>query len=356
MENPYTSPDEAAGEELFGIPPSTPFVETPPSLIATEILNPGPAGWEPRPAAPLVDGTVIFGADVPGLPTASLYSGAETQGADGAAATPPALQGEPAADSLVAPRPPPRRPSERSTLVPMLLIFLIPYALTTTAFIVWQIYNQNKPVFDPLERLPDPKPGSGGAKRIHPLSPLPAKLKTSLHQSLRVGDLEVTPLDARTDAQGRLGLSLKLRNGSQDVAFGPVLPVEFYRFRPLGMVDTGPYTYLEVGDRRLYVLSTEWEKTPKRKNDELFDGMLQPGEELVAVFRTGPDDKGIIRAAEAARGALLWRVQLRRGLVAVQDTEVSATAVIGVEFGAPAIGKEQGIAALLSPVLRGDES
>jgi hypothetical protein len=37
---------------------------------------------------------------------------------------------------------------------------------------------------------------------------------------------------------------------------------------------------------------------------------------------------------------LVWRVQVRRGLVNVRGSQVSATAVIGVEFSAKDIEKE----------------
>jgi hypothetical protein len=226
----------------------------------------------------------------------------------------------------------------------MLLIFLVPYALVTTGFLGWQLYHQGKQTFDPLERLPDPKPGDGGAKRIHPHAPLPAKLKTSLGHPLRVGDLEVTPLGVEKDPQGHLALHLKLRNVSQDIAFGPLLPQESYRFDQRQRTpDAGPYTFLDVGGgRRLYILDREWEKTPPRQRDKLFDGILQPGEQMTAKFRIGKDDKRAQWAVQAAPARLLWRVQLRRGLVAVHDTEVSATAVIGVEFSPRAIGNETG--------------
>ena len=41
---------------------------------------------------------------------------------------------------------------------------------------------------------------------------------------------------------------------------------------------------------------------------------------------------------QAVAGTLVWRVQLRRGLATVRDTEVSATAVVGVAFDSRAIG------------------
>ncbi len=260
------------------------------------------------------------------------FSGGPLYGADAmsAAAVP---SGELPADAFPAR---PRRAEKRSMLVPVLLIFLIPYSITITAFFAWHLYHLNEGRFDPLERLPDPKPGKGGAVRIHPTrSALPARLKTALNQPLRIGDLEVTPLRVEKDAQGRLSLYLKLRDASADVAFNPVLPPEDYRYQPVSMEDSGPYTYLQVGDRRLYMRGAEWEQTPPRKQGVLFDGMLQPGEEMVAVFRTQADDKGLV---QAAAGTLVWRVQLRRGLVVVRDTDVSATAVVGVAFDPHAIG------------------
>jgi hypothetical protein len=238
------------------------------------------------------------------------------------------------ADSLPA-APRPRRPERKSLLVPILLIFLVPYSITITAFLAWYIYHQNQAHFDPLERLPDPKAGKGGAERIHPDSPLPPKLKTSLRQPLQIGQLEITPLRIDKDDQGRLGLYLKLRNISGDVAFDPILPNEEYRFRRVSMRDSGPYTYLETGDRHLYMLGVETPQTPSRPEGKRFDGVLQPGEEMVAVLRTQADDRGVLHGVASG---LVWRVQLRRGLVAVRDTEISATAVIGVVFDMSAVG------------------
>ena len=65
----------------------------------------------------------------------------------------------------------PRRRDEPSMFVPILLLFLIPYAIATTGFIAWLLYSQHKN-FDPLERLPDPKPSEGGPRQIkHDLEP-----------------------------------------------------------------------------------------------------------------------------------------------------------------------------------------
>ena len=49
---------------------------------------------------------------------------------------------------------------------------------------------------------------------------------------------------------------------------------------------------------------------------------------------TNPADAEVLKALDDYRGPLLWRVRLRHGLVRIGDREVSASAVVGVKFGA----------------------
>jgi hypothetical protein len=329
----FPPPEGTAKDNAFGFVPSAPAGETPvPQRSAAPAYGAGVSPAQAVPAEPALHSGFI--TDELGQPAPTPPGEGPTYREDtmAAQAAPPS---ELPADAFPGAAARPRRVDKRSLLTPILLIFLVPYSVIITAFLAWHLYHQSQARFDPLERLPDPKPGKGGAVRIHPTrSALPAKLKTALNQPLRVGDLEVTPLRVEKDEQGRLSLYLKLRDVSPDVAFNPVLPAEDYQFRRISMEDTGPYTYVEAGDRRLYMRGAEWEQTPQRKQGALFDGMLQPGEEMVAVFRTQADDKGLV---QAATGTLVWRVQLRRGLVTVGDTEVSATAVVGIAFDARAI-------------------
>ena len=58
-----------------------------------------------------------------------------------------------------------RRP-RNSLFVPILLLFLIPYCLAATGFIVYLLYQQRTNQFDPLERLPDPRPDGGAPARF----------------------------------------------------------------------------------------------------------------------------------------------------------------------------------------------
>ena len=54
----------------------------------------------------------------------------------------------------------PHRPEPRGLMVPILLIFLIPYSILATAVIAYLLYTRGI-AFDPLETLPDPKPNEG---------------------------------------------------------------------------------------------------------------------------------------------------------------------------------------------------
>jgi hypothetical protein len=260
------------------------------------------------------------------------------------------------------PAPPPRAPRRESMLVPLLLIFLIPYSLVATAAVAWLIYQQRQlsipPDFDPLERLPDPKAAPGGPKRVKPEervkhdSPLPDKLTTSLKTPLTIGDIEVTPLAIERTPMGELLLSLKLKNVSRNVAFDP-LPDMFVRYAAHGPDDLKPYTFVALGpdpSQRIYGAFLEYVKTPQRRGGGRFDGVLWPGEEEVVRLRTDHKRKDLLNQLDRRRGPILWRIQLRRGFVDVKGKEVSATAVIGVRIDPGAIPLAPAEDALLSPV------
>jgi len=68
--------------------------------------------------------------------------------------------------------------------------------------------------------------------------------------------------------------------------------------------------------------------------------ILKPGDTSSTVIVTEPKDQ-VPSALRAHRGKLLWRVQLRRGLVKTGDREVSATFILGVEFDKEQIEKEK---------------
>jgi hypothetical protein len=248
-----------------------------------------------------------------------------------------------------------------------LIIPLISYSVLATIMIV-VLYHRGKSQAHPLEMLPDLGGDNTGAKRrttvydrIQPDIALPAKLRVGLGQTLRVGDLEVTPLRVEqtkirflnpgggtdTPRNASLVLHLEMRNISQDVWFKPTDP-EFLRAwdpsRGTGM----PYTFLEMGNRRVYGGPIRWtaDNPPGKRADVYIEGAnhnreLGPNESMKTLVCTHPD----LRATEHVQthqGRFLWRVQVRRGLVQVKDREVSATAVIGVEFSKGEIQPSRG--------------
>ncbi len=231
------------------------------------------------------------------------------------------------------PRPTVRAPAARGgSLGALLLIFLIPYAVVSSGTIVYLIYlvnqERNRPApFDPLELLRDPEK-AGPKQRVAHDEPLPYKLTTQLNKALTVGEVEVKPLAIR-HKEGRLLLTLQLRNTSTASAFNPLSPV-FVEFGGPG--SKKPYTFLQVGDDIAYGGTLSLEKEPPRPAGKLFDGVLKPGESCVLVLETLEPFRKVVDRAVRYPEPMLWRVQVRRGFVEVNSQEVPATAVVGVEF------------------------
>src|SRR5262249_14421146 len=108
-------------------------------------------------------------------------------------------------------------------------------------------------------------------------------------------------------------------NRSEDVEFNPVSD-SYLR------VDS--YTYLEFLNREERIYGGYWLATRK---GQPFDGRLGPGQSLTAQLTTGVDSRRKVQTVHPG-GRFLWRVQVRRGFMKVRGKDVSATAVIGVEF------------------------
>jgi hypothetical protein len=308
--------EELHGDDLFGGGPERPLVEMPPEPKAA----PPPPAVPPPPSPTPAELPNRFLDDSPAIQDSFRQR--------------PEEDSEPAPDADLPKPEVARRHSGGSMLVPMLLIFLIPYSIFSTAYIVWTLLHPPRGAFDPLERLPDPDPKSGGPRKVHPVKTLlPDKLKTSLNQAIRVGDLEVTPLKVRLSPEGDLVLHMKMHNLSEDLAFNP-MPDSFLRTSRKSMVAQDPYTFLDAGTEKLFGGYPEWYRTPGGKK---FDGILGPGEEMVAHLITLDKYRAQVRALLQAGPSFVWRVQVRRGFVRVKDADVSATAVIGIGFPARAV-------------------
>lgn len=250
-----------------------------------------------------------------------------------------------------------RSHSLRSSLF-MALVFvpLVSYAILATIAVIILYLRPQPP--DPLERLPDlegdyrgakhQKPGAVSYERISPESPLPARLQVSLGQSIRLGDLEITPLavelrhlkitqpgmDPETTPEPALVLRLRLKNLSSDMVFSPTDPYFDRRWKSLS--GTGkPYTFLEFGSNRFFGGPLPWQPGTAPEDRATIEGQqygpLHPGEEVTTLVCTDSDD-GLAQLLASYQGSLLWRIHLRRGLVQVGQKEVCATAVVGVRF------------------------
>jgi hypothetical protein len=356
---------EQIDEDLFGSPPKskvelpepprpTPPLQLEPTVFQVPGLSPaaasGGAGPAPGPALPPV---TSVSATLPEPPTTDLPS------------APPDGNNEVGAIQVKAKVQP-----QSNILVTSLLIVLIPYSILVTIIALILYFNQQRAVH-PLEMLPDL--GNPPAKRVGQAAPpvlnlssyvrykadavLPPHLLTVLGQPIRVGDLEVTPVSVeqkRVWYKWRTGmykpelsefetlvLNLNLKNVSKDIEFRPMdLAYDYlWKEEKNHPVSRLPYTHLELSTGKRYCGPFQWKPGARSQqgSDEYVDGQeehnrtLQPGEEMKTVLVL--DDKDQVPGAlRNYRGKLLWRVQVRRGLVNFKDRDYSVTAVIGVQF------------------------
>jgi hypothetical protein len=237
------------------------------------------------------------------------------------------------------------------------LICLVSYSILATIKIA-DFYMQLNQRVDPLEILPDNegedkgfkktgKRGQVSIQRRPPTAPLTSKLITQLGRPLTIGDVQVTPekvelKKVRILASGgkpelglkdSLVLQLRMKNVSSDLIFSPT--DRYFDRRVVGKPVEGlPYTFLEFDGKRFFSgIDTRGERWAKKEHVEgqTYGEHLQPGEELTTVVCTDPE-VDIAGELAKASGTLLWRVQVRRGIVEYKDREYSTTAVVGVEF------------------------
>ncbi len=267
--------------------------------------------------------------------------------------------------------------------VPLVLLPLVLYAiLATVGCAILYMRIQAQALAPSLwEQFPDvdgdtpgvrPKPKGGGNlrfKREDAIKPLPEKLHVKLGETLRLGDLEITPLKVRRDrvkiitegfpqaeplAHDSLVLTLKFRNLSDDHAFTPL--DNYFDRHWDGNKDWVPLTLLAAGTTRFFGGPARWvspalnERSRERREWVVLPGRtnidrhgLAPGESTeacvctdgtnpaVAAYLFGIDEAGK-RVRNPWSGKLLWRVQVRRGQIEYNGKHRPAVAVIGVEF------------------------
>jgi hypothetical protein len=365
------SPPDVSDEDLFGgpavppleiPPPWTPPLEpvvapVPPARQQEETLTYLP-GSEPAPPDPGFAASPFPPAPAPSEP-ANPFA--------------PASESELATDVLAEASRHTPRPVRRgsSWVVPVLIIPLISYSAMVTALLLWQIYKPPPP--HPLEMFRDlsDQPSTKLDKKMviydykqTPTYELPDKLRVSLGQSLEIGDVRVTPtkvefgkIKIRTQGFTKveesqyptLILHLDFENISEDVVFRPL--DAFFNPRldhSKGNVLTNrTFTQLVMGNTHLCGGPCKWVHPAYRSKEliETVEGQhyekeLKPGDPPLSTFVcVDPDTQDPAYLATHPeddilhyKGPLLYRVQIRRGLVTYKGKDVPCTAVIGVEF------------------------
>jgi DNA-directed RNA polymerase subunit RPC12/RpoP len=363
---------EHIDEDLFGSTPKS-KVELPPEPARPNNMQLEPTVFNVPglPESPgLLPPTIPSNSAAPMPATAgtTAVATAPSDWADGAA---PAVSGVPTVQPAV-------RPLVTGNMIPIyILAFVIPYALVMT-FLAIKYYLDYRSAPNPLEMLPDPgEPKSKSdsksqtIRRVVPTTTLPPHLIAELGKTIHLGDLEVTPQkveqkrltfrvrgqdpkdpNARRDRpeEESLALHLNFKNVSKKTLFRPTDSVFDYFWRDKTDPESVmPYTFVTVnGIRYTGPFPRNLKGNTVRSNDNLrldfVEGqegdskILAPGETSSTVIVTEPKDQ-VPSMLRSHKGKLLWRVQLRRGLVKVGDKDVSATAIIGVEFDKDQIQK-----------------
>ncbi len=202
------------------------------------------------------------------------------------------------------------------------LILLGSYASAMTIALAWVLLSGRSLVgsgesFAPTEGRSDTSRRVKESAKLAPAARLPDAQVTTLGKSIRVGNLEVTPLDVR---RGRVSLSrlnapdeardgeadtlqlrLRLRNLSDTIRFSP-LDESYIRDRDRG----APDSFVKLGDTEriyLYPLAAESEWSIV---GQAFP-TLNPGE----VAETMVVSSGNV--GEVGQASILWRIRLRVG-------------------------------------------
>jgi DNA-directed RNA polymerase subunit RPC12/RpoP len=269
-----------------------------------------------------------------------------------------------------------RRPAPpRSGVSIWFVIPLVSYSILATVLLV-MLWNRPNDIHPLIAFLPDsegdapgvirkPKGVNETRKRRLISEPLPDQLKVKLGETMVVGALAVTPLRVTREqvwlSEGltekpeksdgpSLVLRLRLENISADESFQPLDRYFDRKWREDRSPGAPPLTLLDAGpDLRFFGGPAEWR--PKRMLDrnnsaapefiylmggdkpflDPIDRALNPGEAVEAFVCTDGNDPRATKLVHR-RGAFLWRVHVRRGLVRVQARDVPAAAVVGVTF------------------------
>jgi len=415
LDEPYAAPnyDAVLGEE-----PSPPPAEPPPSHepalpsqedanLALEMTSFASAQAEPSSTTPEqyngkatmeppIEPTTSlsgerFSAGMPEQPFGSSVEPAATSATQDSssppAASPPVLVSAPLEQPFTT-EPTPARPRTSSSggglglFFPLFVMPLILYAIGMTlaaGFLYLRLISIPTNA-NPFEQMPDVDGDNPGVKfnkkltlrfgKQDALAPLPERQIIGLNDTLRIGDLEVTPLrierrmvrifDERQGDNGEpeplptapLVLTLRVKNCAEDYSFVP-LDNYFDRYWN-GKSGSAPLTILQAGAHNFFGGPAKWAPLKREGNRREFREWLEgrknvdpiglkPGESTETFVCTDGADEATVRhlfgedlqrkkVGRPYQGNLLWRVQLRRGLIELGGKRYPATCVIGVRF------------------------
>lgn len=234
------------------------------------------------------------------------------------------------------------------------------YSLVVTAIAIYGLFFRSSRKLDPghpLSTIPDSFGEFDPAlrKKVSKLridwdAPLPEHQRASLGKTIAVGSLEIEPIavearpltivqESKTTGQSTrnktnspaLVLHLRVKNTSSDLTFCPLDPA-FNRRTTMDKIGT----QIAVGKQTFPGGPIGWPFTTNLKrvfeaNQEDDAVPLQPGETR-DYFVCSDTDSRLRKAVRDSTEPILWRVQVRRGLIDFKGKDVPVTAVIGVEF------------------------
>ncbi len=218
------------------------------------------------------------------------------------------------------------------------MMLLASYASAVTLGLLWVLWTGRKlpesagidEINPAADARPDPGSRADHSRRIAPPSPIPAKHIATLGKTIRLGQIEVTPLavsagpvvlernfagkETKTGGENALVLRLRVRNVSKDLVLAP-LDEAFLRDRPRAAPDS--FIETSAGETTIaqfpLALESEWSIVGQEFRD------LKPGDGFESIVVSAPD------ALARKSPEMTWRIRLR--------TDLNHTDVLGVRFG-----------------------
>jgi hypothetical protein len=241
------------------------------------------------------------------------------------------------------------------------------YGLLMTALAIYGLFFSGGERVDPghpLSTIPDnfgefdPVSRKKVGMKFPADGELPASQVAELGGKIEIGQLAIEPVkvesrplkivteglrsgadghpETRQEVRGRaMVLQLRITNTSNEFSIYPLDPAFDRKARG---DDQKPATRLVVGKQTFFGGAIEWPLGDKERVKRRYEEQqekdwqpLKPGETRDYVVVSDTDPK-ITRAVRETSGMILWRVQVRRGLITFKQKDVPVTAVIGVEF------------------------